>query len=79
MCLLSRPEHPKELEALAAPGGRKGRPDCAGKPRGAKRGTFCLGTITLSQSQTDTAGRDQRILRWGGAGQGAGGRGPGRG
>lgn len=74
VCRVSRPEHPKELEALAAPGGRKGRPDCAGKPRGAKRGTFRLGAVTLSQSQTDTAGRDQRILRWGGAGQGAGGR-----
>lgn len=72
MCRVSRPEHPKELEALAAPGGREGRPDCAGKPRGAKRGTFRVGAVTLSQSQTDTAGRDQRILWWGGPGRGPG-------
>ena len=35
VCRPSRPEHPKELEALS-PAAREGRPACAGKPRGPK-------------------------------------------
>ena len=43
-----------------------------------QRGTFRLCAVTLNQGQTEGAGWDLRILRWGGAGQGTGkGLGPG--
>lgn len=65
----SRPEHPKELEALS-PAARGGPASLRRKTPRAKRGTFCLFAVTLNQGQTDAAGWDQRILWWGGAGQG---------
>lgn len=76
MCRPSRPEHPKELEALSP---SEGGPTSLHRetPR-AQRGTFSLCAVTLNQGQTDGAGWDLRILRWGGAGQGTGkGLGPG--